>query len=63
MGAVVNLAPDAFGGIVALAYVVFRARRIALEPRKRVAVDVVAMYWHFMDGLWVYLLLLLTVRL
>ena len=27
------------------------------------AVQNTALYWHFMDGLWIYLLLLLTVRL
>ena len=50
------------GGIVALGYVVLRARKIALAPRRPTVVDVTAIYWHFMDGLWVYLLLLLTVR-
>jgi len=28
-----------------------------------VAVDVTSIYWHFMDGLWIYLLILLTTRL
>ena len=51
------------GGIAALAYVVLRARAIALASPKRTVVDVTAMYWHFMDGLWVYILLLLAVRL
>lgn len=50
------------GGIIALFYVVFRAGRIVLEPRKRPAVDATAIYWHFMDGLWIYILLLLTMR-
>jgi len=53
------------GGLVALAYVLFRFNRagkllpIAAEPKRRVATDVLAIYWHFMDGLWVYLFLLL----
>ncbi len=51
------------GGIVALFYLVFRARSIALAPTRRTAVDVTAIYWHFMDGLWIYILLLLKVRL
>ncbi len=51
------------GGIVALVYLVFRSRRIAPAPNKRTAVDVTAIYWHFMDGLWIYILLLLNVRL
>jgi len=51
------------GGIVALAYAAFVARKIVAQPRKRIVVDLTALYWHFMDGLWVYLLILLTVRL
>lgn len=52
------------GGLVALAYVLFRFNRAeatpaAAEPKRRVATDVLAIYWHFMDGLWVYLFLLL----
>jgi cytochrome c oxidase subunit III len=51
------------GGIIALLYLVFWARKYTLAPRKHTAVDVTAMYWHFMDGLWIYLLLLMSVRL
>jgi cytochrome c oxidase subunit III len=51
------------GGIVALCYLVFRARSIVTAPIKPVSVDLTAIYWHFMDGLWVYILLLLMVRL
>jgi cytochrome c oxidase subunit III len=51
------------GGIVALCYLVFRARSIVTAPSKPVSVDLTAIYWHFMDGLWVYILLLLMVRL
>ena len=50
------------GGILALFYVALRARRLARAPAKRVVVDVTAVYWHFMDALWIYILLLLTVR-
>ncbi len=49
------------GGICALFYVVFRARRYVLAPEKRTAVDLTAIYWHFMDGLWIYILLLLMI--
>ena len=45
------------GGICALLYVVLRARR-SFVPR--VIVDVTAIYWHCMDGLWIYLFLLLS---
>jgi cytochrome c oxidase subunit III len=51
------------GGIVALFYLAFRARRIVAAPARPVSVDLTAIYWHFMDGLWVYILLLLMVRL
>ena len=51
------------GGILALLYLVFRTSKIILIPRKRIAVDIVAIYWHFMDGLWIYLLVLLAVKL
>jgi cytochrome c oxidase subunit III len=51
------------GGILALLYLVFRRRKIVVNPRKRIAVDITAIYWHFMDGLWIYLLILLAVKL
>ena len=51
------------GGIIALLYLVFWARKFTLAPRKRTAVDVTAMYWHFMDGLWIYILIVMWVRL
>ena len=50
------------GGITALSYLVLRAQRvlIGVSGEKRLAVtDSVALYWHFMDGLWVALFLLL----
>lgn len=51
------------GGILALLYLVFRRRKIVINPQKRIAVDITAIYWHFMDGLWIYLLVLLAVKL
>jgi cytochrome c oxidase subunit III len=51
------------GGILALFYLAFRTIKIILNPRKRIVVDIVAIYWHFMDGLWIYLLILLAVKL
>ena len=51
------------GGILALLYLVFRTQKIIFNPRKRIAVDITATYWHFMDGLWIYLLVLLVVKL
>lgn len=51
------------GGLMALVYLRFRTRRTerdeqALAKRHAVA-DAVTLYWHFMDGLWIYLFLLL----
>ena len=50
------------GGIVALAYLVACGRRLAEGRKKRLAVDITSLYWHFMDGLWIYLFILLSVR-
>ncbi len=52
------------GGIGGLSYLIFRAWRRAEvgargEAKLRAFADVVAIYWHFMDGLWVFLFLLL----
>src|SRR5437763_13226928 len=49
------------GGVLALLYVSVGALRLRLGPGKRTAIDVTAMYWHFLDGLWIYLLLLFLV--
>jgi cytochrome c oxidase subunit 3 len=48
------------GGVVALAYVASRARRIALGRARRTPVDVTAIYWHFMDALWIYVFFMLV---
>jgi cytochrome c oxidase subunit 3 len=51
-------------GIVALGYLLIRSswgiedRPSGFDKRKG-AVDAVAIYWHFMDGLWIYLFVLL----
>jgi len=50
-------------GIPALGYLAVRARAIALGQQRRTAVDVTAIYWHFMDALWIYILILLVTRL
>ena len=51
------------GGIIGLGYLLLRSwnklgTREAIARRQRAA-GVVGLYWHFMDGLWVYLFLLL----
>lgn len=45
------------GGVLAFAYLTFRLWTGRLTP---VATGVLAIYWHFLDGLWIYLLLLLV---
>jgi len=50
------------GGMAALSYLALRARRLVfgVSSEKRIAAaDAVSLYWHFMDGLWVALFLLL----
>jgi cytochrome c oxidase subunit III len=51
------------GGILALSYLVLRSRKIFRTPQNRIAMEVTAIYWHFMDGLWIYILILLKVKL
>jgi cytochrome c oxidase subunit 3 len=47
------------GGVIALGYVTVAALRMRIGFKRRAAVDVTAIYWHFMDGLWIYLFALL----
>ena len=52
-----------FGGILALGYLLVRTRRkretVVGELRRVGAADAGTIYWHFMDGLWFVLFLLL----
>jgi cytochrome c oxidase subunit 3 len=49
------------GGVSALVYVDVQAWRLRLGPAKRTAIDVTAIFWHFLDGLWLYLMILFYV--
>jgi cytochrome c oxidase subunit 3 len=49
------------GGLGALAYVDVQALRLQLGPAKRTAIDVSAIFWHFLDGIWLYLMVLFYV--
>jgi len=49
------------GGVTALVWVDVQALRLRLGPAKRTAIDVSAIFWHFLDGLWVYLMVLFYV--
>jgi cytochrome c oxidase subunit 3 len=49
------------GAAAALSYVDVQALRLRLGPAKRTAIDVSALFWHFLDGLWLYLMVLFYV--
>jgi len=49
------------GGVGALFYVDVQALRLSLGPGKRTAIDVSAIFWHFLDALWLYLMVLFYV--
>ena len=52
-----------FGGIVALGYIVLRTWNETLNKdeilHRKTFSDIIGWYWHFMDGLWIVLILLL----
>ncbi|HEX7333895.1 MAG TPA: cytochrome c oxidase subunit 3 [Pyrinomonadaceae bacterium] len=52
------------GGLMALAFLWWRSSRHhsevpAFVAKRQATADAVSIYWHFMDGLWIYLFLLL----
>ena len=51
------------GGLLALLFLWLRSRRYVSDPiavaKRQATADAVTIYWHFMDGLWIYLFLLL----
>lgn len=51
------------GGIAALAYVTLLSGRLERKGKRQAAASAVALYWHFMDGLWLYLLTLLFITI
>ena len=42
-------------GVLALSFVLFRARRGAYSPEKLGGVEVIGLYWHFVDLVWIVL--------
>jgi cytochrome c oxidase subunit 3 len=49
------------GGLSALVYVDWQAWRLRLGPAKRTVIDVSALFWHFLGGVWLFLLLVLYI--
>lgn len=49
------------GGVIALLYLSWRVWRRNSGGLGATALGVTALYWHFMDGLWIYLFLLLLI--
>jgi cytochrome c oxidase subunit 3 len=47
------------GGVIALLYVAFRSWQKS-RTTQSVAAEVAGVYWHFLDGLWIFLLLLFS---
>jgi cytochrome c oxidase subunit 3 len=44
------------GGMTALTWVDVQAWRLRLGPGKRTAIDICAIFWHYLDGLWLILM-------
>ncbi|WP_343700722.1 cytochrome c oxidase subunit 3 [Chitinophaga sp.] len=45
------------GGVVVLMVLFFRAYRTRIRTYSAVPIEVASTYWHFVDGLWIYLLI------
>ena len=54
-------AAHVLGGVAALVWVDIQALRLRLGPAKRTMIDITAVFWHFLDGLWLFLMLLFYV--
>ena len=49
------------GGIAVMAYIWLRMRVSHPWPTRGAVVEATALYWHFLDGLWIYILGLLLI--
>lgn len=49
------------GGVVALLVMFYRAYRTRVRSYSSVPIEVAATYWHFVDALWIYLLIFLSI--
>jgi cytochrome c oxidase subunit 3 len=54
----------ALGGVVAIliAFVVAVSKKHELTPKRRLRLELTAQYWHFVDFLWLYLLVFLIAQ-
>jgi cytochrome c oxidase subunit 3 len=50
------------GGILGLGYMIYKLNRTRSDTRTT-GIRATSLYWHFMDGLWVYLFILLLARM
>lgn len=48
------------GGIIALLRIIYNHFKQKYSSRQTVGIELGAMYWHFLDGLWIYLFLFLN---
>lgn len=48
------------GGVIALLILFARAFRTRVKTYSAVPIEVASTYWHFVDGLWIYLLIFLS---
>lgn len=49
------------GGVVVLLIMFARAYRTRVRVYSPVPIEVASLYWHFVDGLWLYLLIFLSI--
>lgn len=47
------------GAMIALGAIALPAHRLIFAFRRQAALNLAAIYWHFMNALWIYLLALL----
>jgi cytochrome c oxidase subunit III len=49
-----------FGGLVFLAIVLVKSFQLKVHSQNMLSIELCAMYWHFLDLLWLYLFIFLT---
>lgn len=47
------------GGVIALAFIFFKALRTSVKNYSSTTIEIAATYWHFVDALWIYLFVFL----